>query len=107
MGSLGKLHPRINALILAFIAYEAFYGLLICPWYSYSQIMISEVTPRGIVGKTSSFPGPLVSSAIIDATPSGNVSAPFYFLFGLSLLSFGILVIGVDLQRPALNKNSS
>lgn len=71
--------------------------------------MISEVTPRGyeflffslfsIVGKTSSFIGPLVSSAIIDATPSGNVSAPFYFLFGLSLLSFGILVIGVDLKK--------
>ncbi|KAJ6002582.1 hypothetical protein N7451_005129 [Penicillium sp. IBT 35674x] len=89
--------------------YQAFYGLLICPWYSYSQIMISEVTPRGyeflffslfsIVGKTSSFIGPLVSSAIIDATPSGNVSAPFYFLFGLSLLSFGILVIGVDLKK--------
>jgi len=71
--------------------------------------MISEVTPRGyeflffslfsIVGKTSSFVGPLVSSAIIDATPSGNASAPFYFLFGLSLLSFGILVIGVDLKK--------
>ncbi|KAJ5147583.1 hypothetical protein N7526_000935 [Penicillium atrosanguineum] len=52
-----------------------------------------------IVGKTSSFIGPLVSSAIIDATPSGNVSAPFYFLFGLSLLSFGILVVGVDLKK--------
>ena len=44
--------------------YQAFYGLMVCPWYSYSQIMISEVTPRGkeflffslfsIIGKTSS-----------------------------------------------------
>lgn len=89
--------------------YQAFYGLFVCPWYSYSQIMISEVTPRGheflffslfsIIGKTSSFIGPIVSSAIIDATPSGNVSTPFYFLFGLSLLSVGILVVGVDLKK--------
>lgn len=89
--------------------YQAFYGLFICPWYSYSQIMISEVTPRGheflffslfnIIGKTSSFIGPIVSSAIIDATPSGNVSTPFYFLFGLSVVSFLILFLGVDLKK--------
>ncbi|GBF60149.1 autophagy-related protein [Trichophyton mentagrophytes] len=86
--------------------YQAFYGLLVCPWYSYSQIMISEVTPRGkeflffslfsIIGKTSSFIGPLVSSAIIDASPSGNNSTPFYFLFALSLASFVFLFFFVD-----------
>ncbi|KAL4781280.1 autophagy-related protein 22-like protein [Aspergillus varians] len=91
--------------------YQAIYGLFICPWYSYSQIMISEVTPRGyeflffslfsIVGKTSSFIGPLVSSAIIDATPSGNQSTPFYFLFGLSLLSFAVLFFGIDLKKSS------
>ena len=47
--------------------------------------MISEVTPRGkeflffslfsIIGKTSSFIGPFISSAIIDDT--GNNSSPF------------------------------
>jgi MFS-type transporter involved in bile tolerance (Atg22 family) len=89
--------------------YQAYYGLFVCPWYSYSQIMISEVTPRGkeflffslfsIIGKTSSFIGPLVSSAIIDATPSGNESTPFYFLFALSLVSFAILVLFVDLKK--------
>lgn len=89
--------------------YQTFYGLFVCPWYSYSQIMISEVTPRGheflffslfsIIGKTSSFIGPLVSSAIIDASPSGNVSTPFYFLFALSVVSFVILVLGVDLEK--------
>ncbi|KAJ5454139.1 autophagy protein [Penicillium daleae] len=94
--------------------YQAFYGLFICPWYSYSQIMISEVTPRGheflffslfsIVGKTSSFIGPIVSSAIIDATPSRNPSTPFYFLFALSLLSFGILVVGVDLKKSRVEQ---
>lgn len=71
--------------------------------------MISEVTPRGheflffslfsIIGKTSSFIGPIVSSAIIDASPSGNVSIPFYFLFALSVVSFLILFWGVDLKK--------
>ena len=71
--------------------------------------MISEVTPRGkeflffslfsIIGKTSSFIGPLVSSAIIDASPGRNNSTPFYFLFGLSLASFVLLAWGVDLKR--------
>ena len=71
--------------------------------------MISEVTPRGkeflffslfsIIGKASSFIGPLVSSAIIDATPDGNTSTPFYFLFALSLLSFLGLAIFVDLKK--------
>jgi len=89
--------------------YQVYYGLFVCPWYSYSQIMISEVTPRGreflffslfsIIGKTSSFIGPLVSSAIIDATPSGNNSTPFYFLTALSTLSFLVLVFFVDLGR--------
>ncbi|KAJ9212041.1 hypothetical protein DTO166G4_6318 [Paecilomyces variotii] len=89
--------------------YQAFYGLFVCPWYSYSQIMISEVTPRGyeflffslfsIIGKTSSFIGPIVSSAIIDATPSGNASTPFYFLFALSVCSFIMLVFCVDLKK--------
>lgn len=71
--------------------------------------MISEVTPRGhdflffslfsIIGKTSSFIGPLVSSAIIDASPSGNNSTPFYFLFGLSVASFAVLAIWLDLDK--------
>jgi MFS-type transporter involved in bile tolerance (Atg22 family) len=71
--------------------------------------MISEVTPRGkeflffslfsIIGKTSSFIGPIVSSAIIDASPTHNNSMPFYFLFGLSLLSFMMLLFCVDLKK--------
>lgn len=76
--------------------------------------MISEVTPRGheflffslfsIIGKTSSFIGPLVSSAIIDASPSGNVSTPFYFLFGLSVASFLVLFWGVDLKKSQVEQ---
>lgn len=92
--------------------YQAFYGLFVCPWYSYSQIMISSVTPRGheflffsvfnIIGKASSFIGPLISSAIIDATPGGNNnSAPFYFLFALSLLSAIGIWVFLDLDKSA------
>lgn len=92
--------------------YQAYYGLVVCPWYSYSQIMISSVTPRGkeflffsvfnIIGKASSFIGPLISSAIIDATPGGtNDSAPFYFLFALSLLSAIGIWTFLDLEKSA------
>lgn len=94
--------------------YQGFYGFFVCPWYSYSQIMISEVTPRGkeflffslfsIIGKTSSFIGPLVSSAIIDASPSGNNSTPFYFLFALSLASLAGLAGFVDLKRSRVEQ---
>lgn len=76
--------------------------------------MISEVTPRGreflffslfsIIGKTSSFIGPLVSSAIIDETPSGNNSTPFYFLVALSVFSFVICVFGVDLEKSRVEQ---
>ncbi|KAH6644659.1 autophagy-related protein 22-like protein [Boeremia exigua] len=88
-------------------AYQTFYGLLVCPWYSYSQTMISEVTPQGkeflffslfsIIGKTSAFIGPLVSSAIIDRT--GNNSSPFYFLFSLSVASCAWLYFFVDIGK--------
>ena len=94
--------------------YQAFYGLVICPWYSYSQTMISEVTPRGkeflffslfsIVGKTSAFIGPLVSSAIIDDT--GNNSSPFYFLFALSLVSCVWLFFSVDIAKSRIEQDS-
>ncbi|POR33716.1 Autophagy-like protein 22 [Tolypocladium paradoxum] len=92
--------------------YQTFYGLLVCPWYSYSQIMISSVTPRGheflffsvfnVIGKASSFIGPLISSAMIDASPGGNNnSAPFYFLFVLSLVSAVGLWMFLDLEKSA------
>jgi len=92
--------------------YQVFYGLFVCPWYSYSQIMISEVTPRGkeflffslfnIMGKASAFIGPIVSSAIIDDT--GNNSSPFYFLFTLSLASFILLATLVDLKKSRIEQ---
>ena len=82
--------------------------------------MISEVTPRGkeflffslfsIMGKTSAFVGPIVSSAIIDAdsteTKAGNESLPFYFLFGLSLLSMLLLYFFVDLKKSRLEQDA-
>jgi MFS family permease len=76
---------------------------------SLRHLQISEVTPRGkeflffslfnIVGKASSFVGPVVSSAIIDAMPSHNSSAPFYFLTALSAVSFGFILLFVDLKE--------
>jgi MFS family permease len=76
--------------------------------------MISEVTPRGkeflffalfsIMGKTSAFIGPIVSSAIIDASPNGNNSLPFYFLLGLSILSFCLLAFFVDLKKSRIEQ---
>ena len=96
-----------------FWLYQTIYGLFVCPWYSYSQIMISEVTPRGkeflffslfsIIGKTSSFIGPLVSSAIIDAS-RGNNSTPFYFLLGLTLLSGLLLVVFLDIGKSRVEQ---
>lgn len=95
-----------------FWLYQVYYGLLVCPWYSYSQIMISSVTPRGhdffffsvfnVIGKASSFIGPLISSAIIDASPGGDDnSAPFYFLFALSVASAAGIWIFLDLEKSA------
>ncbi|OCH88576.1 MFS general substrate transporter [Obba rivulosa] len=76
--------------------YQAYYGLTVCPWYAYSQTMISEVSPLpqmflffalfSVVGKTSAFIGPFVSSAIITAS-GNNDNYPFVFLFTLGTLS--------------------
>ncbi|RCI12907.1 hypothetical protein L249_0768, partial [Ophiocordyceps polyrhachis-furcata BCC 54312] len=89
--------------------YQVLYGFFVCPWYSYSQVLISCVTPVGheflffsvfnVVGKASSFVGPFISSAIIDA--GRNSSAPFYFLFGLSLVSAVGLWAFLDLEESA------
>ena len=76
--------------------------------------MVSEVAPRNheflffslfsIIGKASSFIGPIVSSAIIDADPSHNPSTPFYFLFALSLVSCVVLVLFVDLKKSKVEQ---
>lgn len=88
--------------------YQAYYGLFVCPWYAYSQTMISEVTPRGreflffslfgCFGKVSAFIGPIVSSAIIHRTPN-NSSTPFYFLFSLTIASAVMLIFFLDLKK--------
>ncbi|KAE8539378.1 hypothetical protein D1P53_004478 [Cryptococcus gattii VGV] len=96
-----------------FWVYQAFYGIAVCPWYAISQAMISEVIPRGkeflffalfsIIGKTSSFIGPFVSSAIID--DSGNTNMPFTFLLGLGVISVGILsCVDVEKSRKECRK---
>jgi len=90
-------------------AWQAYYGVMVCPWYAYSQTMISEVSPLpqmflffalfSVVGKTSAFIGPLVSSAIITASNDNNNMA-FSFLFGLGTLSTVFLwMVDIDKSR--------
>ena len=72
--------------------------------------MISEAAPRGlqflffglfsIIGKTSSFIGPLVSSAIID-DPDRNNSTMFCFLTALGAVRFLVLILVADLERSS------
>ncbi|KAG7089392.1 hypothetical protein E1B28_011080 [Marasmius oreades] len=89
--------------------YQVFYGLMVCPWYAYSQTMISEVSPLpqmflffalfSVVGKTSAFIGPFVSSAIITAADN-NDNMPFAFLFGLGVFSTMFLyMVNVEKSR--------
>ncbi|KAJ7649889.1 MFS general substrate transporter [Roridomyces roridus] len=87
--------------------YQAFYGLMVCPWYAYSQTMISEVSPLpqmflffalfSVIGKTSAFIGPFVSSAIITAS-GNNDNMPFAFLFALGVVST-IFLYFVDVDK--------
>ncbi|KAF8434079.1 MFS general substrate transporter [Boletus edulis BED1] len=87
--------------------YQVYYGLMVCPWYAYSQTMISEVSPLpqmflffalfSVVGKTSAFIGPLVSSAIITASGNNN-NMPFAFLFALGAFSI-IFLYMVDVKK--------
>jgi Permeases of the major facilitator superfamily len=69
-------------------------------WNSYYVIMLSEVVPQpkmymffsllNCMGKTSSFVGPFISSAII-ARAGGNTNMAYWFLFGTGLV--GILLL--------------
>jgi hypothetical protein len=69
-------------------------------WNSYYVIMLSEVVPQpkmymffsllNCMGKTSSFIGPFISSAII-ARAGGNTNMAYWFLFGTGLV--GILLL--------------
>ncbi|KAN0120753.1 Autophagy-related protein 22-like protein, partial [Russula decolorans] len=87
--------------------YQAFYGLLVCPWYAFSQTMICEVSPFpqmflffslfSVVGKTSAVIGPFVSEAIISAS-GNNDNMPFAFLFGLGTFSTVFLFL-VDVEK--------
>lgn len=41
---------------------------------------------------------------IIDANPNGNNDTPFCFLFGLTVVSAGLLVLFLDLKRSKVEQ---
>ncbi|CAO1627727.1 unnamed protein product [Parajaminaea phylloscopi] len=95
-------------------AYQAYYGLFACSWYALSITGISEVAPRGLefqffclmnlTGKSASFIGPFVTSAISNASAAGNSeSTPFYFLFALALFSC-IFLIPLDGRKARIEQ---
>jgi len=88
---------------------QAFFSLVIGPWYAFSQTMMSEVSPPAqmflffsmfsVIGKTSAVIGPLVCSAIISATGNNNMS--YAFLFGLGVFST-IFLLMVDTEKSRI-----
>ncbi|MCJ1471010.1 hypothetical protein MMC07_009658 [Pseudocyphellaria aurata] len=96
-----------------FWLFETWWGL-VSAYYSYSQIMISEVTPRGkeflffsffnIFGTTTSFVGPVISSAIIDVSSSHNSSLPFYFLTAVALTSTLLVFFFVSPEKSQVEQ---
>lgn len=95
-------------------AYQAFYGIVVCPWFAVSQTAISDVAPAGLEfqffcllnlsGKSASFIGPFVTSAISNRR-GATESTPFYFLFALALFSCGFLV-GLDGKKARLEQKT-
>jgi CRISPR/Cas system CMR subunit Cmr6 (Cas7 group RAMP superfamily) len=46
----------------------------------------------------------LISSVIVDASPSHDSSTPFYFLTVASVVSFGVVVLFVDLRKSRVEQ---
>jgi MFS-type transporter involved in bile tolerance (Atg22 family) len=80
-------------------------------WASYQVAFLSELIPApkaylffalfNTVGKTSSFVGPFVSSAITERA-GGNTNASFWFTFGMGLVGV-ILLWFVDPKKAKLD----
>lgn len=91
--------------------YQAYYGLVACPFFAYAYTMQAEVSPKGteflffslfsMVSKGSSFIAPFITQAIADDT--GNASTPFYFLLALSLASC-ILLWPLDIKKSKIEQ---
>jgi MFS-type transporter involved in bile tolerance (Atg22 family) len=80
------------------------------PWYQVGYTMIGDVVPAGkaflffslfgVVGKTSAFVGPFITSAIITDM-NGNTNGAFAFLLPSAILGFAILCF-VDPKKAAM-----
>ncbi|KAF8321694.1 hypothetical protein DL93DRAFT_2163290 [Clavulina sp. PMI_390] len=90
-----------------FWAYSAYSGLLQASYYSFSQTMMSELSPRNyeyllfglfsLTNRSSSVIGPNVIQAIIDRS-NGNNWMGYPFLFALSVIAT-IVICFVDLDQ--------
>ncbi|ORY29765.1 autophagy-related protein 22-like protein [Naematelia encephala] len=90
-----------------FWLFAVYNGLVMSSWYQISLNMIAEVTPVtkmflfyslfGILGKTSAFIGPFVTSAIITRA-DGNSNMSFAFLLPMSVLGF-ILMCLINVKK--------
>ncbi|KAF7935323.1 uncharacterized protein EAE97_008230 [Botrytis byssoidea] len=89
-----------------FYVYNIVFGLFQAPYFSYSQTMMSEVTPRGyegmffglfgITNKASSILGPNVIQAIVNHTNNNWMGFPFLF----ALCAFASIIIWfVDVEK--------
>ncbi|ESZ97147.1 autophagy-related protein Atg22B2 [Sclerotinia borealis F-4128] len=89
-----------------FWIYNIVFGLFQAPYYSYSQTMMSEFTPRGyegmffglfgITNRASSIIGPNVIQAIINSSNNNWMGFPFLF----ALCAFASIVIWfVDVEK--------
>jgi MFS-type transporter involved in bile tolerance (Atg22 family) len=89
-------------------AYQAYFGLFVSPWYAYINSFMSELIPTGcehmffslvaMSGRTSSFVGSYITSAITAKT--SDVHLAFPFCAGMCIIPFWIIsTISVERSR--------
>ena len=80
-------------------------------WNSYYVIFCSELVPPpkmymffallNVVGETSGFSGPFISSAIITAA-HGNTNMAFWYILGTGIIGF-IIICFVDVDKARID----
>ncbi|KAI5477498.1 hypothetical protein MNV49_006345 [Pseudohyphozyma bogoriensis] len=91
-------------------AFECVYGFFVCSWYQLGYILLGELVPStqmflffsvfSIVGQTSSFIGPFITSKIIEDA-GGNSSYAFAFLLPVTVVG-AVILLFVDMKKAKL-----